>query len=227
VNYLAIKTRPDLAYSTSRCGSNMHNPTKQDMNNVDRILQYIYNTKELGITFSASEDSQLYAFIDASYANHPDRKSHYGVSMHYGRNNGAFHVASKKMRIVALSSTEAEYIALCEGAKIISWARQFLDELGFKQLTPTQIYEDNISAIHMVNNGNDHGRTKHIDIRYHYIRQMLLEKQVIMDYLDTNHMRADILTKALQSNQFRNFRAQLLGQFSSSNSGKVLLCWKI
>jgi len=227
VNYLAVKTRPDLAYSISRCSNHLQSPTQLDMSNIDHILEYIRNTQNFGITFRATDDDKLYGYVDASYANHDDRKSHYGISLHFGKNNGSFYVASKKTPIVALSSTEAEYIALCEGSKIISWARQFLMELGYPQLEPTQIFEDNMSAIHMVNNGNDKGRTKHIDIRYHFIRQLLLEKQIIINYLDTHHMRADMLTKALQKNKFREFRAQLLGQYSLQNSGRVLLCWKV
>jgi hypothetical protein len=227
VNYLAVKTRPDLSYAISRCSNNLQNPNQLDMINIDHILKYIKNTKDFGITYKACTDNKLYGYIDASYANHEDRKSHYGISLHLGNENGSFHTVSKKMKLVALSSTEAEYIALCEGTKLISWTRQFLSELGFTQTSPTVIYEDNISAIHMVNNGNDHGRTKHIDIRYHYVRQMLLEKQIILEHLSTHHMHADMLTKALSFNKFREFRGKILGSHNLQNSGTVLLCWKL
>jgi hypothetical protein len=233
VNYLAVKTRPDLAYATHKCSNNLQNPTQLDMENINHILKYIKNTRLLGITFKASSSDtffSLYGYIDASYANHADRKSHYGISLHLGDNTGSFHAVSKKMKLVALSSTEAEYIALCEGAKIISWARQFLSELGFSQTNPTIIFEDNLSAIHMVNNGNDHGRTKHIDIRYHFIRQMLLEKQIVLKHLSTHQMHADMLTKALSTNKFREFRDKLLGKNSitmSQNSGTVLHAKKV
>ena len=71
---------------------------------------------------------------------------------------------------MALSSTEAKYLALLEASKTIMWLRQFLEELGYPQTTPTTVHEDNKSTITIISNGNDRGRTKHMDIRYHYIR---------------------------------------------------------
>ena len=149
------------------------------------------------------------AFVDASYGNHDDRKSHCGVSLHLGFPGGSVQTVSKKTKLVALSSTEAEYIGLCEAAKIVAWARQFLEEVGYPQQGPTILYEDNKSAINMVNNGNDHGRTKHIDIRYHYIRDLVEEGKVVVEYLPTDIMVADTLTKALDKNKFLKFRESL------------------
>ena len=83
------------------------------------------------------------------------------------------HINLKKAKLLALSSTEAEYLALFEASKTIMWLRQFLSELGYPPSTPTIIYEDNKSAINIIQNGNDKGRTKHMDIRYHYIRELV------------------------------------------------------
>ena len=77
---------------------------------------------------------------------------------------------------MAISSTEAEYLALCEAAKLVAWARQLLSELGYPQSASIVVYEDNQSTIRMVNNGDDKGRTKHIDVRFHYVREMIENK---------------------------------------------------
>ena len=80
---------------------------------------------------------------------------------------------------MALSSTEAEYLALFEASKTIMWLRQFLSELGYPPSTPTVIYEDKKSAINIIQNGTDKGRTKHMDIRYHYIRELVISQSHI------------------------------------------------
>jgi hypothetical protein len=213
VQYLAVKTRPDLGYAISRCSMKMQQANLVDLKLLNRILRYLKHTKDLVITFGGSDDYKLRSFADASYGSHKDRKSHYGISLHLG-SGGSIQTISKRTKLVALSSTEAEYIGLCEAAKVVAWARQFLEELGFKQDKPTIIYEDNQSAIAMVNNGNDHGRTKHIDIRYHYIRDLVKDGQVIVKYLRTEDMVADTLTKALEKKQFKKFRTNLLGVVS-------------
>ena len=90
--------------------------------------------------------------VDSSYASHLDRKSHYGISIHMNNNSGSCVSVSKKSTIIALSSTEAEYVGMFEASKIIMWLRQFLLELDTK---PTILYEDNKPAIHISENGKD------------------------------------------------------------------------
>jgi hypothetical protein len=134
--------------------------------------------------------------------------------MHIGTNSGSFHAVSKKAKIMALSSTEAEYIALFELAKLISWARQFLQDLGFPQLSPTVVFEDNKSTIHMVEFGTDRGKTKHMDVRFHYIRELVQNGSITLQHQSTLLMVADILTKALPSDSFLRLRQHLMGTLS-------------
>ena len=108
--------------------------------------------------------------VDSSYASHLDRKSHYGISIHMNNNSGSCVSVSKKSTIIALSS---EYVGMFEASKIIMWLRQFHLELGFPTTKPTILFEDNKSAIHSSENGNDNGRTKHMDVRYHLIRELI------------------------------------------------------
>ena len=97
--------------------------------------------------------------------------THYGFSIHLNNFSGSCITVSKKDKLLALSSTEAEYLALFEASKTIMWLRQILEELGYPQPTPTMVHEDNKSTITIISNGNDRGRTKHMDLRYHYVRE--------------------------------------------------------
>jgi len=155
--------------------------------------------------------SHFYTNVDSSYASHSDRKSQFGISIHINNSSGSCITISKKAKLFALSSTEAEYLALFEASKTIMWLRQFLSELGYPPSTPTVIYEDNKSAINIIHNGNDKGRTKHMDISYHYIRELVQNRHISVTYRPSSQMTADILTKPLDSKLFTAHRNSLLG----------------
>ena len=108
--------------------------------------------------------------------------------------------------IVALSTTDAEYVALCDAAQEAVWLRALLSDIGFTQSVPTTIYEDNQGAICLSQNPKDHTRTKHIDIKYHYIRERVAEKQLLVQHCATGDMIADTLTKGLPKPAFEKFR---------------------
>jgi len=103
---------------------------------------------------------------------------------------------------VALSSTEAEYMALTHATKETVWLRALLGELGFHQGDPSTIFEDNQSCIALARNPVHHARTKHIDIRHHYIREKLESGEVTLRYVNTKEMVADAFTKPLPKPQF-------------------------
>ena len=149
--------------------------------------------------------------VDSSYASHTDRKTHNGISIHMNTNSGSCISISKKSKLLALSSTEAEYIGMYEASKVVLWLRQFLSELGFPTPGPTIMYEDNKSDIHIVQNGNDKGRTKHMDVRYHLIRELVKDNIIQVHCKPTEDMIADILTKPVDSIIFPILRSQLLG----------------
>jgi len=211
LNYLAVNTRPDIAFAVGWVARKMQQPTEFDMAQVDRIINYVINTKDYGLTFRGKGGVVLSVYVDASYAIHDDRKSHFGTCMFIGDFSASVATKSRKAKCMAISSTEAEYLALCEGAKLVAWARQLLSELGYPQPGPTVVYEDNQATIKMVNNGNDKGRTKHIDVRFHYIREMIEQGQIKMEYKRTEDMIADILTKASEKSVFDKLRPALLG----------------
>ena len=214
--YLSVMTRDDIKFAMAFTTSAMKQATNFHMATAKRILHYLLGTKLLGRTLGGTSDLTFWATADSSYASHDDRKSHYGFSLHFGNSSGAFYSASKKAKIMAISSTEAEYIALFETAKIIAWARQFLDDLGFPQTSPTLLFEDNMSTILMVKNGNDKGKTKHMDVRYHYIKELVDQGKIILQHLPTTDMISDIFTKPLVSGPYLYLRNKLLGSIKST-----------
>jgi len=110
---------------------------------------------------------------------------------------------------VALSSTEAEYIALCLASQEAIWLRKLLENIGFKQSDATTLYEDNQGTIALAKNPKSHSRTKHIDIKYHYVREAVEEKNIKLVYCSTEGMIADILTKGLPKPKFEQLRFSL------------------
>lgn len=209
--YLANQTRPDILYAVNMHSRYTKSPTQEDVIAVNRIFLYLAGTPSLGITLHSGEGIVLYATVDASYGNHIDRKSHTGCTLHIGRRSGSFLTRSKKQTVTADSSTIAELIAAFTVTKEIMWARSLLAEIGYPQLEPTIIYEDNMSTIAMVNNDGNSQKTKHIDIRYNLTREQVKNKVICMEHLPTVDMTSDMLTKPLAGTPFLHLRPLLLG----------------
>jgi hypothetical protein len=117
---------------------------------------------------------------------------------------------SRKQTIVALSSTEAEYIACGEAVQETLWTRQLLQEIGLGTTEPTTVYVDNQSAIALATNSKHHQRTKHINVRHHFIRQHVDEGSIKLTWTPSEHQLADILTKPVGPNIFIRLRDQLV-----------------
>ena len=209
--YLAQKTRHDIQFAVNMLSIKTSKPTNADMLDADRVLRYVAETIDLPMIIRGGNGLQLYAMVDASYGIHQDRKSHTGISIYLTPGSASILSISKKQKCVCLSSTESEYVGVCDAFKHVSWCRMFLEEIGFKQSQPTIVYEDNLSAIHMLVNGNDKGKTKHIDIRYHYIREKIINEEIMVKHLPTENMISDIFTKALNREQFQYLRNLLMG----------------
>lgn len=132
---------------------------------------------------------------------------------------------SKKQRTVALSSTEAEYMALTEAIQEAVWLKAFLFELGeMKSDEAVKIYEDNQGSIALAKNPEFHKRTKHIDIRYHFVREKVEDGQVVLEYCPTKDMKADMMTKPIPAPQFEHLRDMLgiQGSTAVESSGSVV-----
>ena len=212
INYLASYTRPDLLYSLSRVAQACSNPTKADLIRVKRIIRHIIATKDKGITYNCDNDFDLYCYVDASYNCYADGKGHYGYTFSIGKYNGSFYAKSSKIRVVALSSTESEYIALCHASTEIVYLRNLLSDIGFIQSKPTIVFEDNISCIKMAHNDLNHKTTKHINAKYHFTKSQIDNGNIKLKYKETYDMIADILTKPLNYKQHSYLSNLILNQ---------------
>lgn len=153
---------------------------------------------------TTNSSSNLLGYSDSDYAADPhDRKS--TMSNVFLLNGGAISWNSKKQRCVATSTTEAEYISLCEASKQVKWLRSLLYELEIDSVNkPTTLYGDNQAAIYLTKDPRYQARTKHIDVRYHFIRELVEKAVVQLAYCPTKDMLADGLTKPLKGSRFKD-----------------------
>jgi hypothetical protein len=215
-SYLAIQSRPDILYAVNTLSRKTKSPNLEDWEAINRLLYYIVGTRDLGLLLHSGEGIILYATVDASYAVHGDLKSHTGCTLHIGRHSGSFRSLTKKQSVMADSSTIAEYIGAHLASKEIMWTRNFLFELGFQQKEPTTLYEDNQSTIKLIGKPGNGNKTKHIDLRFNFIREQVAQGNIQIEYLPTTEMISDILTKPLGTSAFVYLRSLLLGTSKGS-----------
>ena len=204
--YAAITFQPDIAYALNQTASFVEIPGPAHWNAVKQILAYLKGTVNFGIVFTGSVE-KLNAFSDADFGRCIDsRKS---ISGSFLRLNGPVTWGSKRKSCVATSTTQAEYIAAFETTKDAVWMRNLLNEIGVKQTEPTPLFCDNQSTIKLTSNPEFHKRTKHFDIKYHYIREQQEARLIETTYLDTNRQLADLFTKPLRTPRFEELRASI------------------
>lgn len=200
--YISLNSRPDIAAAVCILSQKISCPTKEDLIELKRILKYLKGTINYQLPMKAEDNNMnLYGYCDANFGeDRSDRKSNSGFIFKY--NGGTVNWSCTKQRMVALSSTEAEFIALCEAVKEASWTKNLLHEMNRPQQQKTIIYEDNQSTIKLLQHNRISQRSKHIDIRYHYIRDAMQNEQLEVQYCPTETMMADILTKPLSPKIF-------------------------
>lgn len=209
LNWVTIGTRFDAVYVLGQLSQHCSAPTIRNWNGVLHLMRYLMGTRELRLTFGGKGDtisSLLQGFCDADYAcDQIDRRS---VTGHlFLLNKGLVSWTSAKQRCVATSTAEAEYIALAEGSKQGQWLRTLLKELCRPELIgenqTVQLSSDNQACITIAEDPIAHRRTKHIDVRYHYIRQLISFGKARVSYVPTEDMIADVLTKPLPPPAFK------------------------
>ena len=210
-SYLAMQSRPDILFAVNTLARKTKAPNQEDLDAINRVLNYVVGTKHLGLLLNSGEGIKLYATVDASYASHSDFKSHTGCTLHLGRHSASFRSLTKKQTVMADSSTVAEYIGIHLAAKEVMWTRNFLFELGFEQLQATTVFEDNQSTIKLISKPGNGNKTKHIDLRFNFIRDQVAQSTIQIEYLPTTEMISDILTKPLGTSSFVYLRSLLLG----------------
>jgi hypothetical protein len=133
--------------------------------------------------------------------------------------------SSKRQRIIVTSTTEAEYVALCSAAKQGIWLRNLLYEIGYENYLPEpgkiRLLGDNQSALSLVNNPENHQRTKHIDVQYHYTRELVESGALTIGYCPTKQMLADALTKPLNRSAFTGLIRQLFGLADQEGQSQI------
>jgi hypothetical protein len=224
--YAAISTRPDISHAVHYLASNMLAPTQLHMAAAERVLRYLAGTKAVGLVFGArngaaamgdsrghGERQQLdvCAFADADWANNRnDRKS---ITGWVAKLNGdPISWSSKKQRTVALSTCEAELYAEAAAIQEVLWLRGLMKELRLHSNTGSVVHGDNQSAIAVSKNGVRSDRTKHVDIKYHFVTESVEQGEVLLKWVPTTEQQADIFTKALAAPVFLQFRRQLMTQ---------------
>lgn len=192
--YLAMTCRPDIGHIASVLSQYNNCYTDEHWKASKRVLRYLKGTKNLCLCYSKG-NTNLIGYVDADWANDKqDRRSYTGLVFKLGGSTITWE--SRKQQTVALSSTEAEYLALSDGAKEGKYIKALLLELIGKN-EPVVIYNDNQSAQKLSENHILNKRTKHIDIRYHFVREAVEEGSILLRYLPTEDMIADIMTKSL------------------------------
>jgi transposase InsO family protein len=197
-------TRPDVVYSISNVAMYMSRWGEKHYAHALRILKYLYHTRHKTLTYRKwSGDVALQCYVDANYGD--KRESGLGDKW---RSQGGYLVfvgdclvswSSKRHRCVTLSSMEAEYVEATRAAQEVVWCRRLLKDLGYEQKSPTVLWEDNKAAIAFSKNHTCHDRSKHIDIREHWLRDLVLGLDVRMLHVATVNQLADFLTKHLRA----------------------------
>jgi transposase InsO family protein len=197
--YLAIGTRPDIAYSVQRLAQFTQDPKPVHWTAVKRIFRYLKGTRTLGLTYGGGEDElndeELNIYCDADWASDADRKSVSGYVITLA--GGAVAWSSKKQSTVALSTAEAEYVAATHCAKQVIWHRSLLTEVGLPLPSTSTIFSDNQAAVSIAHHPEHHARTKHINIAHHFLRDLVQDGVLNLVYIKTEDNLADIFTKPL------------------------------
>lgn len=210
--YGGSSTRLDIAHATQSLCTRVHSPVQRDMVAAKRVLRYLAGTKSIGLMFDGNavpygSGVTIESYCDADWANdRDDRKSISGWIVTV--NKTAIAWSSKKQRTVSLSTCEAELYSLCEAVKEILWLHGMLLELGLKVNTPITVHCDNQSTVLISKNGVKNERTKHIDVRYNFIKDVCTLGTIVPKWVPTTEQLADILTKPLSRELFIRFREQ-------------------
>ena len=204
----ATFTRPDIAFAVNRVCQFMHKPSTVHFVAAKRILRYLKGTLHKGILFQPGPLA-LTAFTDVDWAGDPsDRRSTSGIIVFLGHNPITW--LAKKQHTVSRSSTEAEYRSLATGAAELAWLRQVLCDLKLFLPFAPLIWCDNNSALALASNPVFHGRTKHIEVDYHFVREKVVRGDLLLQFISTHDQLADIFTKALPSTRFFQLCSKLM-----------------
>jgi len=201
-------TRPDLAYAVSQLCQHMHAPSTTHWSAVKRVLHYLKHTLDHGLQYTPGT-LQLQAFSDSDWAGNPDdRRSTSGFGVYLS--NCLISWSAKKQAVVSRSSTEAEYRSMALITAELFWIRMLFKEFCIPLTSRPILWCDNLSALALTSNPVYHSRTKHIEFDYHFIREKVLNGDILIKFLPTKDQVADIFTKGLSLAQFSSLKSKLM-----------------
>lgn len=220
-----LHTRPDLSYAVGIASRYMQTPMVSHLVSINQILRYIAGTTSYGLWYKRGGSHKISGYSDSSYKSSvDDGKSTTGHVFYFSKTPVSW--CSQKQNTVALSSCEAEFMAATSAACQAIWLRSLYSEIVGEEMQRIVIRVDNKSAIALMKNPVFHGRSKHIDSKYHFIRECVEEEKVEIEYVSGEEQKADILTKALARVKFFEMR-ELLGVEDLPSPVRVLGgdCW--
>ena len=207
--YLGKRTRPDLLTAISFLCTRIQSPDVDNFKKLGRCLRYLRDSKHLSLTLEADGMTVIQWWVDASFATHPNCRSHTGATLSFGK--GSVYSMSSKQKLNTRSSTEAELVGINDVLSMILWTRLFLEAQGY-HVTDNVLHQDNESTIKLAKNGrrSSSKQTRHIEVRYYFITDHIDRDRVRVSYCPTGDMLADYFSKPLQGSLFRKFRNLIL-----------------
>jgi hypothetical protein len=212
--YAATSTRPDIAFAVANLSQFMRNPGRTHWEAAKRTIRYLKATADCGITFGTTDEG-FEVYVDADWGSQPHRHSMSGYVVML--NGGPVAWSSRKQPIIALSTAEAEYIALTVAIREILYLKLLTEELYDITISSIPVYSDNQAAIALASNNKFHARTKHIDLRYHFVRSYIKDGLFELRYCPTDDNIADALTKPLARPRLQKLRT-MIGINSGGNA---------
>jgi Reverse transcriptase (RNA-dependent DNA polymerase) len=206
--FICKRGRPDISPAIAYLTTRVREPNVTDWSKLVRLMKWVKKTKEDCLTLEASDDLRAKWYVDASFAVHPDFRSHTGAIMTIGK--GAVISISRKQGINTRSSTESELVAADDVIGPLLWTRLFLQAQGYKQ--DNVMYQDNQSAMKLEKNGRASAgkRSRHINIRYFFVADMQEKKYLTVEYCPTDKMYGDYMTKPLHGQKFNHQRDYIM-----------------
>ena len=195
-------SRPDIAFSVGVCARYQVALKESHLTTVKRIIRYINGTPNYGLWYSKDSNACLAGYSDADWAGSVDDRNSTSGGCFYLGNNLALWM-SKKQNSVSLSTTKAEYIAVGSCCTQLLWMKKLLYDYGIPQDTMC-VFCDNTSAINLSKNPIQHSKSKHIEISYHFIRDLVEERVVCLEFIHIDNQKADIFTKPLDGPRFES-----------------------
>ena len=211
-----LGTRPDITYAVTKLAQFSTNPSHEHMEKAKYICRYLNSTANYALVFDGSSGEGVIGYTDSEWA--ADTIKRRSITGYFFKlANGIFSWQSRAQKTVALSSTEAEYMAMSDCSRQAMWIQSLLGELGY-HIQTIPICGDNQGSIFIGSNPVQERHLKHIDIHYHYVRQLAEEKKIDLFWVEGSNNPADLFTKNLGIEKFEKFRSQLGLEFYSTSS---------